>query len=315
MKKIILAIETSCDDTCASILINDNVVSNIIMNQEIHKQYNGVFPEKASRLHYDNIITAIQKALKQSKIILKNITHIAYTHFPGLIGSLLIGRVVAKTLSLILNIPLIKINHLYGHIASAEITNKIKYPALGIVISGGHTNLYYLKNNLKFKELGVTLDDAVGEALDKIGTYVGLKYPAGPKIDLLSKTGKLKYKFPVYHDKNYNFSFSGIKTSAKNFYNKKKTNINLNDFLMSYQYYLFNQIEYIVKKAIKDFKEIKSITITGGVSANSYIRKEWNKKFGKKVFFPEKQYSTDNAAMIGKYCYNLINTKNENSDT
>ena len=304
----ILAIETSCDDTSVAILCNDIVLSNIVSSQKIHEIFGGVVPELASREHDKLIIPVITESIKQSKLSLDKLHAIAYTRGPGLLGSLLVGTSFSKSLSIALDIPLIEINHMHAHILSIFINDndsKPTFPFIALTASGGHTQLVLVESPLKFTELGTTLDDAAGEAFDKSGKMMGLKYPAGPEIDRLAVNGDpRKFKFPKPKVNLLNFSFSGLKTNFKNFISNKSKHFlenNINDLCASLQYTI---IEILIDK-IKNAKKIHNISdfvVCGGVSANSYLRHRLNELESTddiKTYVPKINYSTDNAAMIG----------------
>ena len=306
----ILGIESSCDDTSASILKNGRVLSNVIANQSIHKKYGGVVPELASRAHLSNIIPVVDSALKKSNVSVKEISAIAFTRGPGLMGSLIIGAEFAKGLGLSLNIPVIDVNHMQAHLLVHFIKNDLKkplFPFLGVTISGGHTQFILVKDYFKMKILGQTLDDAIGEAFDKCGKKIGLGYPAGPEIDKLSKIGdELKFKFPLPKVKGGNISYSGTKTAFINFLHKEKTqnknfiDENLNDICASIQKNLIDNLLNKVE-SLSTENNLKTIVFGGGVSANSYLKKRLHiesKENDWDVFIPEPQYTTDNAAMI-----------------
>ena len=307
----ILGIESSCDDTSVAVLKNDQVLSNKIANQSIHKKYGGVVPELASRAHLSNIIPVTELAINESGISLNKISAIAYTRGPGLMGSLIVGAEFAKSLGVSLNIPVIEVNHMQAHILANFINNSDRnpeFPFIGITISGGHTQFILVEDYFKMKILGETLDDAIGEAFDKCGKKIGLEYPAGPEIDKVSKMGnELKFNFPIPKVKEGNISYSGTKTAFINFLeknikkNKNFIDENLHDICASIQKNLIdnllNKVEFFIKE-----KNIKKIVFGGGVSANSYLKKrlyEESKEKGWEVFIPEIQYTTDNAAMIG----------------
>ncbi|HRG01585.1 MAG TPA: tRNA (adenosine(37)-N6)-threonylcarbamoyltransferase complex transferase subunit TsaD [Bacteroidia bacterium] len=317
----ILGIESSCDDTSCAILKNGFLLSNVTANQKIHEQYGGVIPELASRDHQKNIVPVIDAALKKANITLSQISAIAVTRGPGLSGSLLVGLSFAKSLSLAINIPLIEVNHMQGHILAhfiKEENQEIKqpiFPFLCLTVSGGHTQIVKITDHLNFELLAETEDDAVGEAFDKAAKILGLPYPGGPLIDKYAQLGdSTKYKFPTPQLKNNNYSFSGVKTSFLYFIqeqtklNSKFVEENLNDICASYQAHL---IKYLLKNLLAVSKEtgIKQITIAGGVSANSGLRNELE-QLGKKhqwqTYIPKFEYCTDNAAMIaitGYYKY------------
>ena len=319
MKKIssyILAIESSCDDTAAAVLKNNEVLSNCIANQEIHRDYGGVVPELASRAHQVNIIPVVQQALSIANIDKKQLTAIAYTRGPGLVGSLLVGSSFAKSLSLSLDIPLIEVNHMQAHILCHFIKNKEKkpprFPFLGVTISGGHTQLILVEDYFKMTEIGTTLDDAIGEAFDKCGKIMGLDYPAGPEIDKLARNGNPKaFEFPIPKVKNFDVSYSGVKTAFLNLISKninKNPNFikdNLNDLCASIQKTLVEIIMNKIEKA-KNSLKINRVVIGGGVAANSEIRRvldDMSVSSDWEIFIPPFQYTTDNAAMIGITAY------------
>ena len=304
----ILAIETSCDDTSVAVLKNKKVLSNIVSSQKIHKIFGGVVPEIASREHDRLIVPVLNRAIKESKIKLNDIDAIAYTRGPGLLGSLLVGTSFAKSLAFSLNIPLLEINHMQAHILSIYIddnSEKPKFPFIALTVSGGHTQLVVVNSPFDFVEIGTTLDDAAGEAFDKSGKIMNLDYPAGPKIDKLALKGDInKFKFPKPDVKGLNFSFSGLKTNFKNFINNQPHDFvknNINDLCASLQ---FTIVEILIDKIVKarDQYHINEFVICGGVSANSYLRKELKglmESESIKTYVPKINYSTDNAAMIG----------------
>ena len=304
----ILAIETSCDDTSVAVLKNKKVLSNIVSSQTIHKIFGGVVPEIASREHDRLIVPVLNEAIKESKIKLNDIDAVAYTRGPGLLGSLLVGTSFAKSLSFSLNIPLLEINHMQAHILSIYIDDnpeKPKFPFIALTVSGGHTQLVVVNSPFDFAEIGATLDDAAGEAFDKSGKIMNLNYPAGPKIDKLALKGDVnKFKFPKPHVKGLNFSFSGLKTNFKNFINNQPHDFiknNINDLCASLQSTI---VEILIDKLVKarDQYQINEFVICGGVSANSYLRKELKglmESESIKTYVPKINYSTDNAAMIG----------------
>lgn len=307
----ILGIESSCDDTSAAILKNGIVLSNIIANQNIHKKYGGVVPELASRAHLSNIIPVIDAALKEANVKLKQISAIAFTRGPGLMGSLIIGTEFSKGLALSLDIPVIDVNHMQAHILVHFINNsnlKPTFPFLGVTISGGHTQFILVEEHFKMKIIGQTLDDAIGEAFDKCGKKIGLDYPAGPEIDTLAREGnELKYEFPLPKVKNGNISYSGTKTAFINFLHKNKLknknfiDENLNDICASIQKNLIDNLLNKVE-SLSSENNLKTIVFGGGVSANSYLKarmKNASKTNNWKVYIPKLEYSTDNAAMIG----------------
>ena len=304
----ILSIETSCDDTSVAILKNDKVLSNIVSSQKIHEIYGGVVPELASREHDRLIVPVISKAIEESNVSLNEINAIAYTRGPGLLGSLLVGTSFAKSLAYCLNIPLLEVNHMHAHILSIFINDNPKkpdFPFIALTVSGGHTQLVLVNGPLEFIQIGTTLDDAAGEAFDKSGKLMNLDYPAGPKIDNLSKDGDPnKFKFSKPSVKDLNFSFSGLKTNFKNFIIKQPLGFvedNLSDLCASIQSTIVNILIDKIKMA-RDKHGINEFVICGGVSANSFLRKKLNeleKNDNINTYVPKVSYSTDNAAMIG----------------
>jgi N6-L-threonylcarbamoyladenine synthase len=310
-RTIILGIESSCDDTSASILINGEVKSNIIAGQEVHKIYGGVVPELASRAHQQNIIPVVDAAIKQSGISKTDISAIAFTRGPGLLGSLIVGTCFSKSYALALNIPLVEVNHMQGHILAHFIKNTSnqypKFPFICMTVSGGHTQLVLVKDYFDMTVLGETIDDAAGEAFDKAAKIMGIPYPGGPLIDKYAQLGDAnKFKFPISNLKGYNYSFSGLKTSILYFLQKEmKKNPefitkNMNDICASYQATIIKSLFKKLIKATRDLN-IKEVAIAGGVSANSLLRSELKrvgKQEGWKTFIPDFQFTTDNAAMI-----------------
>ena len=308
----ILAIETSCDDTSVAIMRNNAVLSNIVSSQQIHELFGGVVPELASREHDKLIVPVLREALHKSKISLNQIDVIAYTRGPGLLGSLLVGSSFAKSLSLSLNIPLVEINHMHAHILSIFIEDNVdkpEFPFIALTVSGGHTQLVLVESPIKFTEIGTTLDDAAGEAFDKSGKILGLDYPAGPRIDKLSKNGDTKrFVFTKPKVNGLNFSFSGLKTNFKNFINSKSKDFiknNINHLCASLQHTI---VEILIEK-ISDAQKthlINDFVVCGGVSANSYLRQkllDLKDSHDIKSYLPNVSYSTDNAAMIGVNAY------------
>ena len=308
----ILAIESSCDDTAAAVLHNDKVLSNVVANQLIHNQYGGVVPELASRAHQQNIVPVIDAALRKANIQKEQLSAIAFTQGPGLMGSLLVGSSFAKSMALALQIPLIAVNHMHAHILAHFIDeegfDKPEFPFLALTISGGHTQIVRVDGFFDMTIIGETTDDAVGEAFDKSAKILGLPYPGGPLVDKYAQLGNPK-AFPFTKPKvpGLDFSFSGLKTAILYFIQKKKIenpnfiDENINDICASIQHTIIEILMDKLKLAVKE-TGIKQIAIGGGVSANSGIRntlKETEKKYGWKTFIPKFEYTTDNAAMIG----------------
>ncbi|MGB2685449.1 MAG: tRNA (adenosine(37)-N6)-threonylcarbamoyltransferase complex transferase subunit TsaD [Olleya sp.] len=307
----ILGIESSCDDTAASVILNGKILSNVIASQKIHEAYGGVVPELASRAHQQNIVPVVDQALKQAGITKDQLSAIAFTKGPGLMGSLLVGTSFAKSLAFGLDIPLIDVNHMQAHILAHFIEEdgfkKPPFPFLAMTISGGHTQIVKVKHYFDMEVIGETIDDAVGEAFDKSGKILGLGYPAGPQIDKLAQLGNPKaFPFTKPRVDGLNFSFSGFKTAVLYFIQKQvKLNPNfiaenLNDICASIQYTIIGILTDKLKKAVK-LTDIKHIAIGGGVSANSGIRqalKDAETKHGWTTYVPKFEFTTDNAAMI-----------------
>ncbi|WP_116772078.1 tRNA (adenosine(37)-N6)-threonylcarbamoyltransferase complex transferase subunit TsaD [Maribacter litoralis] len=318
----ILAIESSCDDTSAAVLMNDKVLSNVVATQAIHKEYGGVVPELASRAHQQNIVPVVHQALAKANIDKKQLSAIAFTRGPGLMGSLLVGTSFAKSLSLGLQIPLIEVNHMKAHILAHFIKEETmkapSFPFLALTISGGHTQIVQVNDFFDMKIIGQTLDDAVGEAFDKSAKILGLPYPGGPLIDKYAATGNPhKFDFPIPNVKDLDFSFSGLKTNILYFIQRQTKadpdfiKNNLEDICASIQYTIITILMKKLKKAVKQ-TGIKEIAIGGGVSANSGIRNvltEAQTKYGWKTYIPKFEFCTDNAAMIGIVGY--LKYKNE----
>ena len=307
----ILAIESSCDETSCAIIKNGCVdISTVILTQiDIHTDFGGVVPEIASRHHLKNITMVIEEALRKANMTMDNIDAIAVTYGPGLIGSLLVGVEAAKTLAFAYNKPLIPVNHMAGHIYANNLTKKMEYPLLALVISGGHTDLIYMPEEYKFERLGGTLDDAVGESYDKVARVIGVGYPGGPILDKMAKTGVHEYDLPIpLNDSSYNFSFSGLKSAVINLahnYEQRGIEINKENLATSFQDVVVETITKKTMKALID-KNVKRLVIAGGVAANSGIRhslEEECNKAGIDCSYPELKYCTDNAAMIGAAAY------------
>ncbi len=307
----ILGIESSCDDTSASVIFNGKVLSNVVANQEVHSQYGGVVPELASRAHQQNIVPVVQQALEQAKITKEQLSAIAFTKGPGLMGSLLVGTSFAKSLALGLKVPLIDVNHMQAHILAHFIKDEQSkipvFPFICLTISGGHTQIVKVSDYFKMEVLGETIDDAVGEAFDKSAKILGLQYPGGPLIDKYAKLGNPKaYQFTKPKVGDLDFSFSGLKTGILYFIQKQQRinpkfiEENLNDICASIQYTIVEILMDKLKNAVKH-TGIKQIAIAGGVSANSEIRSRLQlaeKYFGWTTYIPKFEFTTDNAAMI-----------------
>ncbi len=311
---IILSIESSCDETSASVTRNGKeVLSNIIYSQiSIHKEYGGVVPEIASRTHVRDINKVINLAIEEAEIGKKDIDLVAVTKGPGLIGSLLVGINAAKAFAFANKIKLVEVNHMIGHIYSPFIENDVKFPNLSVVVSGGHTMLIHAKNHYEFDVIGQTLDDAIGESYDKVARVLGLSYPGGPVIDKLAKDGNDVYELPrVYLDKDgFDFSYSGIKSAVINkVHNMKQKGeeVNHSDMACSFQEAVYDVLLYKIKNALSVY-DLNTICVSGGVSANSRLKERLNSELeGIDIHIPSLTYCTDNAAMIGIAAYYKYN--------
>ena len=322
MKDIyILAIESSCDETSVSIIKNGNEdIATIINSQiDVHTKYGGVVPEVASRLHLENITMVIDECLNKANMKVSDMDAIACTYAPGLLGSLLVGVEAAKVLSYVYNKPLIGVNHMLGHICANMIGNKLDYPVLSLIVSGGHTDLIIMESETKYKYLGQTLDDAIGEAYDKVARILDLPYPGGPNVEKYASLGNDNYNMPkILNDDSYNFSFSGIKSHVNNLvHNAKQRNeeINKYDLACSFQKCVTNHLVDKTKKALENYN-LKTLLLSGGVASNEYIRnslQEMCNNIGVKMHMPPKKYCTDNAAMIGAAAY-ILYKNNKFSD-
>lgn len=312
----ILAIESSCDETSASIVKNGNEeISTVVLSQmDTHANYGGVVPEIASRMHIENITLVLEETIKKSNLTMDDIDAIAVTYGPGLIGSLLIGVEAAKTLAYIYNKPLVPVHHIAGHIYANNLERNMEFPLMALVVSGGHTELVYMKENYSFKKIGGTLDDAVGEAYDKVARVLNLPYPGGPLVDKLAHEGEDTYNLPIpLDDDTYNFSFSGIKSAVINLKHNEEqrgNNINMANLACSFQNRV---VKILTKKTMRALKKynVNNLIIAGGVAANSGIRNELEKLCKEnniKLTVPKINRCTDNAAMIGAagyYAYKL----------
>lgn len=315
-KITILAIESSCDETSASICVDGKILSNSIATQSVHEQYGGVVPELASRAHMQNIVPVVETCLAEAFPDLtaaqrmQELSAVAFTQAPGLIGSLLVGVQFAKSLALSLNIPLIAVHHMQAHVLANLIQEpQPKFPFLCLTVSGGHTQIILAKSALELEIIGETIDDAAGEAFDKTAKLLGLPYPGGPLIDKYAAHGDpLKYKFAEPQIPDLNFSFSGLKTSILYFLQKQEAGFieaNLNDLCASVQYTIIQILLKKLKKAITQ-TGVKQVCLAGGVSANTGLRnslQEMGVKHGWKIFIPSFEYCTDNAAMIAITAY------------
>ncbi len=304
---LVLGIESSCDETSVSIVEDGrNVLANVTYTQiDIHKMFGGVVPEIASRHHVEKITYVMEAALREANVTPDDIDLVAVTTHPGLIGSLLVGINAAKTFALVHNKPLVEVDHIHGHIYANHIEGDFNFPMLALVVSGGHTELVLMKEHFCFEKLGQTLDDAVGEAYDKVGRVMDLQYPAGPKVDKLAFEGEPNYKLPlVYMDKDsLDFSLSGLKSAVLNVCNKakmKNEDINIADLACSFQN---SVVKVLTDKTMKaaNMYGVKQIVVAGGCAANQGLRQsmaEAVKNTGIELIFPKMKYCTDNAAMI-----------------
>lgn len=312
MSVIILGIESSCDDTSAAVIKDGVMLSNVIASQKVHEAYGGVVPELASRAHQQNIVPVVSEAIRQAGIKKEDISGIAFTRGPGLMGSLLVGTSFAKGLSLALNIPLLDVNHLHGHVLSHfikedETTEVPEFPYLCLLVSGGNSQIIKVNSPYDMEVLGQTIDDAAGEAFDKCAKVMGLPYPGGPYIDRLAAEGDAtRFKFSKPHIAGLDYSFSGLKTSfLYTLRDEKKLNENfveenMADLAASLQKTIIDILMDKFGKAIKQ-TGIKTVAIGGGVSANSGVRNavaEYCERRGIKAFIPKRAFTTDNAAMI-----------------
>jgi N6-L-threonylcarbamoyladenine synthase len=309
--KYILGIESSCDETSISIVKNgyEEIATVVLSQMDTHANYGGVVPEIASRMHVESITLVLEQCLKKAHMTMDEIDYIAVTYGPGLIGCLLIGVNVATTLSYIYNKPLIPVHHIAGHIYANNIGRQLKFPLIALVVSGGHTELIYMKEDYSFEKIGGTLDDAVGEAYDKVARVLNLPYPGGPLVDKLSYKGQDTYNLPLPLDDNtYNFSFSGIKSAVINVAHNEKQKgreIRKEDMACSFQNRV---VEILTKKTLKALKEynVQNLIVAGGVAANSGLRsslKNICQKENINLFIPELKYCTDNACMIAAAGY------------
>ncbi len=312
----ILGIESSCDETSVSIVKNgvEDIATVVLSQMDVHANYGGVVPEIASRMHVENITIVIEECLRKANMTIDNITAIAVTYGPGLIGSLLVGVVAAQTLAYIYNKPLVPVHHIAGHIYANNLVKTMKFPLIALVVSGGHTDLIYMKDNYSFEKIGGTLDDAVGEAYDKVARVIKVPYPGGPLVDKLSYSGKNNYTLPTpLDDDSYNFSFSGLKSAVINLVHNEEqrgNEVNKADLACSFQ---TRVVDILTKKTMRALKEynVKNLIIAGGVSANSGIRDKFKKLCMENhidLTIPELKYCTDNATMIaaaGFFAYKL----------
>lgn len=315
-KTYILAIESSCDETSVSIICNgkEEIATVVLTQMDIHATFGGVVPEVASRHHIENITMVIEECLTKAQMTMEEIDAIAVTYGPGLIGSLLIGVQAAKTLSYIYNKPLVPVHHIAGHIYANNLVRPMEFPLIALVVSGGHTDLIYMKEDYSFEHIGGTLDDAVGECYDKAARVMNLPYPGGPKVDKMAHDGNDTYHLPIpLDDDSYNFSFSGLKSAVINLSHNEKqrgSEINIPNLACSFQNRV---VDILTKKTMKALKEyhVSNLIVAGGVAANKGLRERLEqlcKKENINLSIPPIQYCTDNAAMIGAagyYAYQL----------
>lgn len=311
MDVYILAIESSCDETSMAIVKNGcEVVSLSVTTQmDTHAKYGGVVPEIASRMHTEAITLVLEDCLEKAQMKIEDMNAVAVTYAPGLTGSLMVGVEAAKIISLMYHKPLIAVNHLIGHIYANNLENKMEYPLLALIVSGGHTELIIMEDDYQFKKLGETMDDAIGEAYDKVARVVGLPYPGGPNIERLAKEGKHTYQLPKpVMDDTYQFSYSGLKSAVINLVHneaQRGNEIRKSDLARTFQDIAVDELVRKVELALKN-TNIKRLVIAGGVSANQYLKSEMEKlcsKYNAKLMIPRLLYCTDNAAMIGAAAY------------
>ena len=306
----ILAVESSCDETSVAVVKDGKeVLSHVVLSQiDIHQVFGGVVPEIASRNHVVHMTRVFEQAIKDSKLSIDDIDLVAVTEGPGLIGSLLVGINAATAFAFAHQKKIIGVNHLIGHIYASNIEHDIKFPALALLVSGGHTELLYIKDHMDIKMLGTTLDDAVGEAYDKVGRMLGLPYPGGPVIDKLSTLGKDTYDLPrpYMEQHGFNFSFSGLKSAVINLVHnetQRGNEIRTNDMCASFQASVIDVLVAKTKKAVETY-DVKQLIVAGGVAANKGLRKSLNEQIKDlEILVPSIEYCTDNAAMIGVAAY------------
>lgn len=314
---LILAIESSCDETAVAVIKDGKLLSNIVSTQvEVHAKYGGVMPEIASRLHAENISIVLKEAVEQANIKLEDVDAFAVTRGPGLIGALHVGLQAAKTLAMLYNKPLIPVHHLTGHIYANEFIDELKFPLLAVVVSGGNSELVLMEEHMSFKVIGETRDDAIGECYDKVARVLGLPYPGGLPIDRAAKLGKHTYNLPIplRGEHTYDLSYSGLKTNIINLVHnleQKGEKVNVEDMCCSFQEVAVGLVVDRTIEAVEEYK-VKEVILAGGVSANSYLRsrmKEEMDKRGVEIIIPPLWCTTDNAAMIAKVAEHLYEMK------
>src|SRR5574344_855781 len=312
----ILSFESSCDETSVAIIKNgyEEIATVVLSQMDTHANYGGVVPEIASRMHIENITMVIEEALNKANMNMNQITAVAVTYGPGLIGSLLIGVMAAKTIAYIYNLPLVPVHHIAGHIYANNLVKRMEFPLIALVVSGGHTELIYMSQDYSFEHIGGTVDDAVGEAYDKVARVIGVKYPGGPNVDKLAHIGKDTYDLPTpMDDDSYNFSFSGLKSAVINLAHNEEQRgrlINKQDLACSFQNRVVGILTKKTMRAMDEYN-VKNLIVAGGVSANSGLRERLTELCDKNninLTIPAIKYCTDNAAMIGAagyYAYKL----------
>ena len=308
----ILGIESSCDETSMSIIKNgcEEIANTVLTQMDTHAEYGGVVPEIASRMHTENITIVLEDLLKKSNMTVDQVDAIAVTYAPGLLGSLLVGVEAAKVLSLVYNKPLIATHHIAGHIYANNLVKPIEFPSLALVVSGGHTELVLMEDDYKFKVLGATKDDAIGEVYDKVARVLDLPYPGGPNVEKYAKQGEHSYDLPIpMNNKDLEFSYSGLKSAVINIKHnaeQRGEEINKYDLARSFQDVAVDELVRKTKQALDEHPEVKGVIVAGGVSANSFLRQEMKKlcdEEHKDLCIPPMKYCTDNAAMIACAAY------------
>ena len=308
----ILGIESSCDETSMSIIKNgcEEVATTVLTQMDTHAEYGGVVPEIASRMHTENITIVLEDLLKKSNMTIDQVDAIAVTYAPGLLGSLLVGVEAAKVLSLVYNKPLIATHHIAGHIYANNLVKHIEFPSLALVVSGGHTELVLMEDDYKFKVLGSTKDDAIGEVYDKVARVLDLPYPGGPNVEKYALQGEHTYDLPIpMNNKELEFSYSGLKSAVINIkhnVDQRGEEINKYDLARSFQDVAIDELIRKTRLAVELYPDVKGIIVAGGVSANNYLREEMQKlcdELNKDLCIPPMKYCTDNAAMIACAAY------------